>query len=196
MLVFDEVMTSRLSPGGLQSVVGVTPDLTTLGKYLGGGLSFGAFGGRADLMAAYDPTRPGALFHAGTFNNNVLTMSAGIAGLEQVLDDATLAAVNERGDRLRTALDAAARPAGLHVSGRGSLMTIHPAPHPIVASTPLTDSQAAARRLIFFALVNRGFWLAGRGMVIVSVPTTDALCDGLVAAFSDVLDTHRPAFQD
>jgi glutamate-1-semialdehyde 2,1-aminomutase len=83
VLVFDEVMTSRLSPGGLQQVTGVLPDLTTLGKYLGGGLSFGAFGGRADLMAAYDPTRPGALFHAGTFNNNVLTMSAGIAGLEQ-----------------------------------------------------------------------------------------------------------------
>ncbi|HCB04098.1 MAG TPA: aspartate aminotransferase family protein, partial [Nocardioides bacterium] len=99
------------------------PDLTTLGKYLGGGLSFGAFGGRADLMAAFDPTRPGALFHAGTFNNNVLTMSAGIAGLEQVLDDATLYDVNERGDRLRLALDAVARPAGLHVSGRGSLMT-------------------------------------------------------------------------
>jgi glutamate-1-semialdehyde 2,1-aminomutase len=190
VLVFDEVMTSRLSPGGLQSVVGVTPDLTTLGKYLGGGLSFGAFGGRADLMAAYDPTRPGALFHAGTFNNNVLTMSAGIAGLEQVLDDATLTAVNDRGDRLRVALDELAGPAGLHVSGRGSLMTIHPAPQPIVASTPLTGSQAALKQLIFFALVNRGFWLAGRGMLTVSIPTTDALCDDLVAAFSEVVDSH------
>ena len=145
LLIFDEVMTSRLGRGGLQSLVGVTPDLTTLGKYLGGGLSFGAFGGRADLMAAYDPTRPGALFHAGTFNNNVLTMSAGIAGLEHVLDDATLTAVNDRGDRLRAALDAVARPAGLHVSGRGSLMTIHPAPYPIIASAPLTETQAPRR---------------------------------------------------
>src|SRR4051812_26354371 len=133
LLVFDEVMTSRLAPGGLQSVVGVTPDLTTLGKYLGGGMSFGAFGGRADLMAAYDPARPGALFHAGTFNNNVLTMAAGIAGLEQVLTDEVLVAVNERGDRLRAGLQDVARPAGLHVSGRGSLMTIHPAPCPIIA---------------------------------------------------------------
>jgi glutamate-1-semialdehyde 2,1-aminomutase len=194
LLVFDEVMTSRLSPGGLQSVTGVTPDLTTLGKYLGGGLSFGAFGGRADLMAAYDPTRPGALFHAGTFNNNVLTMSAGIAGLEQVLDDATLTAVNDRGDRLRGALDAVAGPAGLHVSGRGSLMTLHPGPRPVIASTPLTEAQTAVKQLFFFALVNRGFWLAGRGMVIVSIPTTEALCDDLVAAFADVLDTHRAAF--
>ena len=187
LLVFDEVMTSRLSPGGLQSVVGVTPDLTTMGKYLGGGLSFGAFGGRADLMAAYDPTRPGALFHAGTFNNNVLTMSAGIAGLEHVLDDATLTAVNDRGDRLRAALDAVARPAGLHVSGRGSMMTIHPAPHPIIASAPLTDTQAAVKELVFFGLVNRGFWLARRGMVTVSIPVTDAMCDDLVAAFAEVL---------
>lgn len=190
LLVFDEVMTSRLAPGGLQSVVGVRPDLTTLGKYLGGGLSFGAFGGRADLMAAYDPSRPGALFHAGTFNNNVLTMSAGIAGLEQVLTDDVLDAVNERGDRLRAALDAVAAPAGLHVSGRGSLMTIHPAPHPIIASKPLSDDQVAVKELVFFGLVNRGFWLARRGMITVSIPTTDAMCDGLVAAFDDVVATY------
>ena len=194
LLVFDEVMTSRLAPGGLQSLVRVTPDLTTLGKYLGGGLSFGAFGGRADLMAAYDPTQPGALFHAGTFNNNVLTMSAGIAGLEQVLDDATLTTVNERGDRLRAALDAVARPDGLHVSGRGSLMTIHPAPHPINASATLTDTEAAVRELIFFALVNRGFWLARRGMLTVSIPATDDMARELVAAFAEVLATHQEAF--
>ncbi len=194
LLIFDEVMTSRLSPGGLQAATGVTPDLTTLGKYLGGGLSFGAFGGRADLMAAYDPTRPGALFHAGTFNNNVLTMSAGIAGLEQVLDDATLTGVNDRGDRLRLALDDVARPAGLHVSGLGSLMTIHPARHPLVASTTLTDVQASAKDLIFFALVGRGFWLARRGMLTVSIPVTDEMCDELVRAFAEVLDTHREAF--
>jgi glutamate-1-semialdehyde 2,1-aminomutase len=193
LLIFDEVMTSRLAPGGLQSLVGVTPDLTTLGKYLGGGMSFGAFGGRADLMAAYDPTRPGALFHAGTFNNNVLTMSAGIAGLEQVLDDATLTAVNDRGDRLRQRLDDVARPAGLHVSGRGSLLTIHPAPHPVIASAPLTDAQAAVKELLFFGLVNRGFWLARRGMLTVSIPVTDAMCDDLVAAFAEVVATHREA---
>lgn len=193
LLVFDEVMTSRLAPGGLQSLVGVTPDLTTLGKYLGGGLTFGAFGGRADLMAAYDPTRPGALFHAGTFNNNVLTMSAGIAGLEHVLDDATLTDVNDRGDRLRAALDAVARPDGLHVSGRGSLMTIHPAPYPILASAPLSDTQAAVKELVFFALVNRGFWLARRGMLTVSIPVTDEMARELVAALADALATHREA---
>ena len=72
LLVFDEVMTSRLSPGGRQAQLGVMPDLTTLGKYIGGGLSFGAFGGRRDLMERFDPHRADALRHAGTFNNNVL----------------------------------------------------------------------------------------------------------------------------
>ena len=75
-------MTSRLSPGGLQAVYGITPDVTSLGKYLAGGMSFGAFGGRRDLMERFDPSRPDAFFHAGTFNNNVLSMAAGIVGLE------------------------------------------------------------------------------------------------------------------
>jgi glutamate-1-semialdehyde 2,1-aminomutase len=141
-------------------------------------------------MAAYDPSRPGSLFHAGTFNNNVLTMSAGIAGLEQVLTDDVLVEVNHRGDRLRRALGAVARPVGLHVSGRGSLMTIHPAPYPIIASVPLTEAQAAVKELVFFALVNRGFWLARRGMLTVSIPTTDAMCDELVVAFADVVSTY------
>ena len=91
MLIFDEVMTSRLSIGGRQAQLGIRPDLTTLGKYFGGGLSFGAFGGRADLMARFDPRRADALGHAGTFNNNVLTMAAGLAGLQQVLTPAALA---------------------------------------------------------------------------------------------------------
>ena len=84
LLILDEVMTSRLSPGGLQQVRGIKPDLTTFGKYIGGGMSFGAFGGRADIMDLFDPRRPDALPHAGTFNNNVLTMSAGLAGLTEV----------------------------------------------------------------------------------------------------------------
>ena len=79
LLIFDEVMTSRMSVGGVQARTGVIPDLTTLGKYLAGGMTFGAFGGRADVMAAFDPARGGTLTHGGTFNNNVVTMAAGAA---------------------------------------------------------------------------------------------------------------------
>ena len=86
LLIFDEVQTSRLAPGGLQEALGVYADLTTLGKYLGGGASFGAFGGRADLMDRFDPRRPDHFSHAGTHNNNAVTMAAGLAGLRDVLN--------------------------------------------------------------------------------------------------------------
>ena len=85
LLVFDEVMTSRMSVGGVQAGSGVIPDLTTLGKYLAGGMTFGAFGGGADIMAAFDPARGGTLTHGGTFNNNVVTMAAGAAALTELL---------------------------------------------------------------------------------------------------------------
>ena len=84
-MIFDEVMTSRLSPGGLQAKLGVIPDMTTLGKYIGGGMSFGAFGGRREIMELFDPTKPDHLPHAGTFNNNALTMAAGVGGLRRGL---------------------------------------------------------------------------------------------------------------
>mgnify|MGYP000728259418 CR=1 FL=1 len=112
VLIYDEVMTSRMSPGGQQARLGVLPDMTTLGKYLGGGLSFGAFGGRADLMARFDPRRPDAVSHAGTFNNNVLSMAAGLAGLTKVLTAEAQAALTARGEALRDRLNAIAQARG------------------------------------------------------------------------------------
>ncbi|KIW12573.1 hypothetical protein PV08_09850 [Exophiala spinifera] len=99
ILIFDEVMTSRLDYHGLGAKVGITPDLMTLGKYIGGGMSFGAFGGRKDIMQLYDP-RTGSLEHPGTFNNNVFTMSAGIAGCKLLTKD-KFDALNALGDTLR-----------------------------------------------------------------------------------------------
>ena len=87
----------------------IKPDLTTFGKYIGGGMSFGAFGGRADIMDLFDPRRPDALPHAGTFNNNVLTMSAGLAGLTEVYTPDAARALNARGDALRERLNALCR---------------------------------------------------------------------------------------
>jgi glutamate-1-semialdehyde 2,1-aminomutase len=175
LLIFDEVMTSRLSPGGVQLLEGITPDLTTVGKYLAGGMSFGAFGGRHDLMAHFDPSSPSPLVHPGTFNNNVLSMSAGIAGLTQVLTDERLVALNTRGDALRQRLNEVAGP--FTVTGRGSLMTIH---HP----------DPAAKELVFFELVARGLWLARRGMITVSLPIADEHCDALVDAFAAIVEEH------
>ena len=81
-----------------QARTGVTPDLTTLGKYLAGGMTFGAFGGRADVMAAFDPARGGTLTHGGTFNNNVVTMAAGAAALGELLSAQVLDDLYDRGE--------------------------------------------------------------------------------------------------
>ena len=192
VLIFDEVMTSRLSRGGVQQLEGITPDLTTLGKYLAGGMSFGAFGGRRELMRHFDPTEPGGLAHAGTFNNNVLSMSAGIAGLRDVLTDKVLIALNARGDRLRERLNATAQEhdVAMHTSGRGSLMTIHPARGPIVSSIPLRPEQALARELLFFELLEAGFWMARRAMIALCLPIADTDCEEFAAAYADILDRN------
>ncbi|MEP7116773.1 MAG: aminotransferase class III-fold pyridoxal phosphate-dependent enzyme, partial [Acidobacteriota bacterium] len=101
----------------------VTPDLTTFGKIIGGGLPVGAFGGRADVMATYDPTRRGAIAHSGTFNGNAATMAAGLATLAHY-DAAAVAALNAAGDAFRARLNEIVRAAGVDatVTGYGSLM--------------------------------------------------------------------------
>ena len=78
VLIYDEVQSFRVSPGGAQELLGVIPDMTTLGKIIGGGMPVGAFGGRRDIMDLYNPTDGGAqIGHAGTFNANPVTMMAG-----------------------------------------------------------------------------------------------------------------------
>ena len=127
LLIFDEVMTSRTGPGGLQERLGIWPDLTTLGKYIGGGASFGAFGGRADVMELFDPARPGALPHAGTFNNNVVSMAAGHAGLTRVYPPQTARWHTARGEALREELAQTFQAARRAVRGhRGRQPARHP----------------------------------------------------------------------
>ena len=194
LLVFDEVMTSRLSPGGLQALLGIRPDLTTLGKYVGGGMSFGAFGGRADLMARFDPTGPDALPHAGTFNNNVMSMAAGLAGLTRVLTEPVQQALNERGDRLRTGLEATFRAAGAPfcATGRGSMVGIHPSPGPVRTPADADAGDDRVRELLFLDLLERGYYLARRGFVALSLEVTDEHVDGALAAVAEVLDERAP----
>ena len=183
LLIFDEVMTSRLSPGGAQAVHGVLPDLTTLGKYLAGGFSFGAFGGRRELMAAFDPNAGGRLGHAGTFNNNVVSMAAGIATLTEVLTPEVLAATNARGDQLREGLDAAFRTHDLpmSVTGLGSLMNIHGTAGPVASVDDLRGSNDAWKELLFFAALDAGFFIARRGFIALSIEITDDDVSSFVA---------------
>ncbi len=194
VLIFDEVMTSRLAPGGLQSVYGITPDLTTLGKYVGGGMSFGAFGGKDALMGLFDPRRPDALPHAGTFNNNVLTMAAGHAALTEVYTPQAAAQLNGFGTALRDRLNAAAMAAdvAMQFTGIGSMIAVHMRRGPIRSPADAAGGNMVARDLLFFDLVRSGFWLARRGMMALSLPLTDKDADGLVAAVEEFASVRRP----
>jgi len=171
VLIFDEVMTSRLSPTGAQGRFGITPDMTTLGKYFGGGLSFGAFGGRRDIMGHFDGVTGGVLTQAGTFNNNAASINAAITVLTDVLTPARLAAVNERGDRLRDGLNAVFDQHGcpIRTTGLGSMLCLHP-------------DDPRRLELLFFNLLEHGLFIAPRGFVALSLAITDEDVDDLVAA--------------
>jgi glutamate-1-semialdehyde 2,1-aminomutase len=194
ILIFDEVMTSRLAPGGLQEAHGIIPDMTTLGKYLGGGMSFGAFGGKAEIMALYDPRRPDGLPHAGTFNNNVLSMSAGLAGITEIFTPDACRALNARGDALRERLNGLCRARGarMQFTGRGSMMTVHFTTKAIGNPSDAAHGDPKLKELFFFDMLERGIYLARRGMVALSLPIGDAECDRLAAAVDDFLETRQP----
>jgi glutamate-1-semialdehyde 2,1-aminomutase len=194
LLVFDEVMTSRLSPSGLHGALGIVPDLVTLGKYLGGGLSFGAFGGAARIMERFDPARPDALAHAGTFNNNVLTMAAGVAGLTRVLTPERSIAFNAGGDALRARMNAAIEKRGLrvHVSGRGSMMNVHFVRGPVNSPADSAASSKDWLKLLQLEMLARGYYMTFRGMFVLSLPHGKAELDGFATAFEGFLDDYAP----
>ncbi len=193
LLISDEVMTSRLAPGGLQSLRGVKPDLTSFGKYIGGGMSFGAFGGRADILDLFDPRRPDALPHAGTFNNNVLTMSAGLAGLTEVYTPDAAVALNARGDALRERLNALCRTANapMQFTGIGSMLSVHMRYGEIRTPADAAKGDQKLKELFFFDLLAQGIWLARRGMISLSLPIGDTECDALAGAVEEFLASRR-----
>ena len=198
-LIFDEVMTSRLSPGGLQEVLGVSPDMTTLGKYLGGGASFGAFGGSRALMQCFDPTKPGTLAHAGTFNNNVMSMAGGLAGLTKVFTNEECIRINRLGDQLRTRINEAANRTSvpLRATGVGSLVGIHFSRKQInapedahAADKAVTHIRQELHKLMHLDMIDRGYYFARRGFIALSLPMNDADVDGFIGALDEFLGSY------
>lgn len=198
VLIFDEVITLRLAPGGGQQDYGVTPDLTTMGKIIGGGLPIGGYGGRADLMALLEPrggadvydARSGgpALYQGGTFTGNAMSLSAGLVTMRR-LDKAALDDLNARGDRLRSALAAELSRADLPActTGRGSLFNVHVGQAAVRTFRDARQVSADLQHRFFLALLNRGFIIAPRGMGCVSTATTDEDVDRFVEACGDAL---------
>lgn len=196
ILIFDEVMTSRLGPSGAQGRLGIRPDLTTLGKYFGGGMSFGAFGGQRRLMEIYDPRRPDFVPHAGTFNNNVLTMAAGAAALREVLTLDALKDLNERGENLREQLNDLfrERQTRFQATGQGSLMTIHATRATVSSPEDLADSDDRLKELLFLDLLEEGFYMARRGFIALSLAVTDGDISGFLGAVNRILEARQELF--
>jgi glutamate-1-semialdehyde 2,1-aminomutase len=177
LLILDEVIAFRIGPNGAQGRLGVRPDLTTLGKIIGGGYPSGAFGGRADVMDQFDARRPNALVHGGTFNGNPVAAAAGLVTL-RALTPERYAELETRGDRLRATLTESLAREGLdaRVGGVASIFQIFPGSS-LVAHDGLTPAAA-----LFIGLLLDGFHLAPRGMGALAVPTTDRDVDDLIAA--------------
>lgn len=196
VLVYDEVQSLRVAPGGAQELFGVTPDLTALGKIIGGGMPVGAFGGRRDLMAQFDPTVPGGarIAHAGTFNANPMTLVAGEAVM-LALTPAVHRRLATLGDTLRSRLREALAAAGVpaQVTGVASLFGVHFTSHPVRNYRDVVAGDAAMTRAVFTGLLNEGILLQTSCAGSLGVMTTEAEVDALVAAVGRVVDRVRRA---
>jgi glutamate-1-semialdehyde 2,1-aminomutase len=158
VLIFDEVISGfRAAPGGAQQMTGVRPDLTCLGKIIGGGLPVGAYGGRADLMELVSPAGP--VYQAGTLSGNPLAMTAGLWSLGQ-LKPSTYTYLAKLGARLAGGLEAAAREAGvaLHVNVVGSVLTPFFTAGPVRDYRSATDASTELYARFFRAMLVRGVY--------------------------------------
>jgi glutamate-1-semialdehyde 2,1-aminomutase len=192
LLIFDEVMTGfRVAYGGAQSLLGIRPDLTTLGKIIGGGLPVGVYGGRAEIMDHVLPA--GKVFQAGTLSGNPLATAAGIATLEILRDTNPYPMLEGLSARLAAGLDEAARSAGVpcRIGRVGAMMTL------FFSSAPVTNWETAARcdtrryARYFWGMIERGIYLPCSQFeaLFLSTAHSEADLDATTAAAREVLRT-------
>ena len=189
LLIFDEVQSLRVAPGGAQELLGVTPDLTCMGKIIGGGTPVGAFGGREDVMALYDPTENGpTLGHSGTFNGNPLTMAAGAVVMDEMTPD-VYQQMSQLGETLRSKLRAVFDELDIpaQVTGVASLFGIHFTSEEIVDYRSTLSGDKALKGALSTGLLNEGVMLGGA----LSKLTTETEVDTFVDSTRRVIQRIR-----
>ena len=189
LLIFDEVVTGRLSTGGAHKYYGIMPDLISLGKIIGGGIPVGAFGGRRDIMELYDPRR-GAMYHSGTFNGNAITMAAGYATMKAYDEDA-VNYVNSLGLRFRDGLLGIYRDLGINmqVSGVGSIYNTLFTNKVVRNYRDVATAHEELNKILFLDLITRGVFNAERGMFAMTTAMTEGDVDfGLEAVRASLKD--------
>jgi glutamate-1-semialdehyde 2,1-aminomutase len=183
LLIFDEVIAFRIGFHGAQGRLGIRPDLTTLGKIIGGGYPLAAFGGRADVMDQFDARHAGALTHGGTFNGSPVAAAAGLATLAE-LTPAAFERLDALGGRLGSAVTTAIERDGVEatVSVVGSLFQVFSGE---AVSAVATGPRAAPE--MFLGLLLEGFYIAPRGMGAIPLIATESDVDDLAGAMGRVL---------
>jgi glutamate-1-semialdehyde 2,1-aminomutase len=190
LLIFDEVQTLRHSWGGAQEIHGVTPDLTTLGKIIGGGFPVGAVGGKAEIMGVFDSTSGSAKVpHGGTFNGNPATMAAGLAVMKQLTRE-TYRHLEELGEELRGGLSSLFEKYGYkaRVTGETSFFKIHFTDHEVVDYRSAQKGvNKEEQKKIFFHSLNRAIFMESQVKGCLSVPMGKAEIHKLLEVMEDYL---------
>lgn len=193
ILIFDEVMTGfRVAKGGAQAVFNITPDLTTLGKIVGGGMPAAAFGGRADIMASLAPDGP--VYQAGTLSGNPVAMAAGLATLEAIDTAGFYEALGNRTQRLVEGLATAAKKAGVAMAAdyRGGMFgLVFTDVDKVTSFADVAAADVERFRKFFHGMLNEGVYLAPSAFEagFVSAAHSDADIDATIAAAARVFDS-------
>jgi glutamate-1-semialdehyde 2,1-aminomutase len=173
LLIVDEVISLRLASGGLAARYGAEPDLVSGGKIIGGGFPVGAVGGRAEVLAVFDPAVSGSVGWGGTFSANPISMTAGRIAME-LFDESAVQRLNARGEQVRGAL----REAGVAVTGYGSLMRIR---------------EEVELDALWWAAYERGLLIGTNGLIALSTAMDDADLDDLVRFCVEAVSAARKA---
>jgi glutamate-1-semialdehyde 2,1-aminomutase len=197
LLIFDEVKTARLGPAGTQGMLGIAPDMTTLGKFIGGGLPTGAFGGSADVMAHYNPKLDGSLAHAGTFNNNVCSMAAGCAALSKIYTPQRAAEFFEWSEAFRLSLNDmfASKAVPMYANGMGSIIAIHFSSEPTKRPSDITTGCRSLRPLLHMELLLDGVLICSRGDLFLSLPMNDSHLSKVSLSLENFADRFKPLIE-
>ena len=188
ILIFDEIQSFRVSKGGVQEVLGVIPDITSLGKIIGGGLPVGAFGGKEEIMDLFNPNSKNfSVSHSGTFNGNPLTMEAGAAVLSELTEDKYIH-MNNLGDELRDKLVSVFDELDINakITGVGSLFAVNFNDSEVKDYRSFIKKNTLLQRIFFLGLLNQGILLQTKNAGALNILSTTKEIDEFVNASSEI----------
>ncbi len=195
VLLFDEIQCLRVGYHGAQGLYGVTPDLTTVGKWVGGGYPIAAFGGKKEIMDVYNPQTKDFVAQSGTFNGNKLGMAAGIVSMD-LLDEEAVDYINTLAEKLQKGIQKTIEQNELPISvaRQGSLMHVHFTKEVPTDYASTKGPYKNFNKVLHLMLLNRGIFIAPRGSMNISTVMTPEDIDTAIAAYEEVLTAMKPLF--